>query len=484
NPDFYEDIRGDLDELHDHALTTQGRRSADWQFAKEVLLLFRPSIIRKFTLFNIQHTVAMIKNYFKIGLRNLAKHRSNTVIHILGLAIGLAAFLLINEYVRFERNYDRHFSQADRIYRVSTDSYYNDQLEVQDAMTYAPGPKTLEEQLPEVIGSTITLQNLGTNFMKGDQPIKENIVFADSNFLNIFDYPILEGNPDEMLVEPRTIVLTESYAMKYFGQRDVVGRSMQISNYGEPLKPLKVVGVIADPPEQTHYKFDILMAASTLRKRMEKEAWNGNNYYGYILLEENTDVEHLKSKLHELSLQFMDEDGEDRFSIMPITDIHLESTMTYEPEPTGSLRAVRFLNLISIFILLIAWINYINLSTARAVERAREVGMRKVVGATKLQLVGQFFTEALLVNFMAVLIACLVAQASLPLFNQLVGKTILETTWNSPGFLGNLLLFFLLGTLVTGIYPALVLSAFRPIGVLKGAFSRTKHGSLLRKSLV
>ena len=484
NPEYYEDIKGDLDETYNNTLTNLSQEEADRQFAKEVLLLFRPSIIKPIQFLNLQHALAMVQNYFKIGMRNLVKHSTNTTIHILGLAIGLAAFLLINQYVVFERSYDRHFSNATQIYRLSTDSYYNGQLEVQDAMSYSQGPKVLEERLPKVIGSTITLQNLGSNFMLNGQPVKEDIVFADSNFLNIFDYEVLQGDPSTFLREPKTVVLTESYAKKYFGNKNPLEENMILSVFGKPNGNLKVMGVIADPPEQTHYKFNILMAASTIRERMISNGWNQNNYYGYVLLDKNADIEKVRNKLLPLSKEILDEEGKDRFFLMPIVDIHLKSTMTYEPEVPGSERAVNFLTIISIFILLIAWINYINLSTARAVERAKEVGMRKVVGASKFQLVGQFLTESFLVNLIAVFIAALLVQLILPYFNQLVGKEILSTIWTDTSFLKTLAIFFGIGTLVTGIYPAFVLSSFKPIGVLKGAFSRTKHGINLRKGLV
>ncbi|MEL6865142.1 MAG: FtsX-like permease family protein, partial [Bacteroidota bacterium] len=230
--------------------------------------------------------------------------------------------------------------------------------------------------------------------------------------------------------------------------------------------------------------FNMLTSISTVQKRMEREAWNGNNYYSYLLLDERADLAVVNEKLKDLSKQYISEDGFELFNLQPLTAIHLHSDMTFEPEVHGSARAVNFLYLISVFILLIAWINYINLSTARAVERAREVGMRKVVGARKIQLIGQFFTEALLVNLLGVLLAILLVQLALPYFNQLVGKTVMTAVEGNPVFLKNLLIFFVLGTLVTGIYPSMILSSFKPIGVLKGSFNRSKHGVALRKGLV
>jgi len=334
NPAYYEDIKGDLEEIYNNMLTEKSQRSSDWQFAKEVLLLFRPTIIRPFHFFNLQYTIAMFLNYVKIGFRNLMKYRMNTLIHILGLAIGLAAFLLINQYIWFEKSYDQHFPNADRIYRVSTDFVVEGESEVIDAMCYAKSPITLEEKLPEVISSTVTKQLLGSNFLKGQEPVKENIVAADSNFIKFFGFELIAGDPDGQLLEPKTVVLTESYAKKYFGNTNPVGKNMELSVFGASDKFLKVTGVIADPLIQTHYPFDILMSASTssIRERMESDGWNQNNYYGYVKLADNTNIEQLQAKLPALSLEVMDEDGENQFYLMSIADIHLQSNMTYEPE--------------------------------------------------------------------------------------------------------------------------------------------------------
>jgi len=428
----------------------------------------------------------MLKSYIKIGLRSLLKYKVNTAIHVLGLAIGLAAFLLINQYVSFERSYDRFHKNSDRLYRLTTDFYDNDELDLdnRDAMSFAPAGKALEDALPEVVASTTTLQMDPVNFRRNGKPFQEDILAADSMFLNLFNYEVLEGDPTRLLSEPYSIVLTESHAKKYFNSGNAVGQTIEFLSYGGENKPFKVTGVIANPPDNTHYKFNILISISTMQERLDREGWNANNYYTYVLLDEQADIATLNTKIPALSKQLIDEDGENRFNLQPITDIHLLSDMVFEPDVHGSARAVNFLFIISIFILIIAWINYINLSTARAVERAKEVGMRKVVGAHKMQLIGQFFTESMLVNFLGMLLAVLLTHLALPSFNQLVGKTILVNIFSSPSFLKNLLLFFVIGTVVTGIYPAIVLSSFKPISTLKGTFSKTKHGVWLRKNLV
>ena len=483
NPDYYEDIKGDLDELFSRKVKEQSVHKAEWQFAQEVLLLFRPSIIRPVKNIHPIINKDMFRNYFVISFRNLIKHKSNTAIHVLGLALGLAAFLLINQYTVFEKSYDNFHYQPDQLYRLTTDNIVEGKLQVQDAMSFAPSGQAIQDELPEVIAHTTTYKPGRMIFKKGEDPIEEQLVVAaDSIFLELFHYELLSGEKENILSEPNTVILTESKAQKYFGSTDPVGQSLEV--LGSYNRPFKVVGVMEDTPENTHYKFDILISLGSIQERIERDAWNGFNYYTYLLLDNNADLEQVKAKLEPLSKKLIGEDSDLYFHLQPIADIHLHSDLTFEPEIHGSAKAVSFLSIISIFILIIAWVNYINLSTARAVERAREVGIRKVVGARKRQLISQFLIESLIVNFMGAVAALMLAETFLPYFNTLVGKSILTEVWNNPMFLQKLGLFFLLGTLIAGFYPALVLSSFQPIGVLKGKFGRSKNGTLLRKSLV
>ncbi len=483
HPDYYEDIQGDLEEIYQHLAAEFSPQKASRQYAWEVLLLFRPSIIRPFSLWDFTHLYDMLQNYFKISFRNLAKHHFYTLIHILGLALGLTAFLLINQYTVFEKSYDRFHHQADQLYRLTTDNVVDGKIQVRDAMSFAPSGKALQEELPEVISATTTYKTFSMVFRKNGQPVEEkNVIAVDSNFFNLFNYSILKGNLQTMLNEPYTMVLTESQAKKYFGNADPMGQTIDI--LGNHNRPFKVTGLLKDTPENTHYKFDILLSLKSFTERIQNDAWNGFNYYTYLKLDKNADLAQIQPKLPALTKKYLNDQTKLVFNIQPVTDIHLHSDFTFEPEIHGSARAVHFLNIISVFILLIAWINYINLSTARAMERAKEVGMRKVVGAKKSQLMGQFFTESLLINGFGAITALLLAQLATPYFNELVGKAVLTQVWNQPDFLIKLGLFFLVGTLVTGIYPALILSSFQPISVLKGAFARTQKGIWLRKGLV
>ncbi len=425
----------------------------------------------------------MFRSYLTISTRTLLRQKLFTTINILGLAIGLASFLLINEYVRFEESYDRFFTDSDQIYRMSTVQVANGEVGDKDAMVYHPAPQALKDELPEVEKATVTYKFDELIFRQGESVVQEKqAIAADSNFFKVFDYRIIQGSPKTMLTEPYSLVLTESKAAFYFGDQDPLGQTLEI--LGEFNRSFKVTGVMQDVPENTQYKFDLLISDASIKDKAEQEDWGWNNYYGFVKLREQVTPASVSNKLEAFAKKYMGEDTNERFTLYPVPDIHLRSDYTYEAEIPGSEKAVSFLRLVALFILLIAWVNYINLSTARAVNRAKEVGLRKVVGADKLQLVSQFLLEALLVNLVAALLALLVSELLLPYFNQLVGKPVVPHVWNYPPFLLSLLAFFLIGTFISGFYPALVLSGFRPVAVLKGKFRNSRSGVRLRKGLV
>lgn len=481
HPDYYDEIVGDLEEVYQRN-QEEGQYLAQWKYLFQVLGLFRPSLIRSFPRHFLIHP-AMFRNYFKISSRNLLHHKMYSAINILGLALGLAAFLLINEYIRFEKSYDSFFEDSEQIYRLSTVQMVNGQVGIKDAMTYHPAAKVLKDELPETETYTVTYKFGELVFRKGENLIKEEgVISADARFFDVFDYKLLQGSPTDALSEPNTIVLTESKANAYFGDQNPLGQTLEI--LGQFNRTFEVTGVIKDIPENSHYRFDMLISDESIKDRWDYDGWNGFNYYSFIKLKSSSNLSEVEDKLLSLSKKYLGEETQMRFDLFPITDIHLQSDYTFEAETPGSEKAVAFTRIIAFFILLIAWINYVNLSTARAVNRAKEVGLRKVVGAYKRQLVGQFLFEALLVNFLAALIALLLAELSLPYFRQLIGKDILTHVWNHTPFLLNLLFFFALGTLASGFYPALVLSGFRPVAVLKGKYRNSKGGALLRKGLV
>lgn len=425
----------------------------------------------------------MFRNYFKVGTRNLIKHKLYAFINVMGLAFGLAAFLLINEYVHFERSYDASFEKSAQIYRLSTVQKINGSVGVKDAMTYYPAAKVLHDELPEVVLHTTSRKCDEFVIRNGESMFREkSVVSADSNFLKVFSHEVRLGSRESMFNEPNSIVLTESKAKFYFGDSDPMGKTLEF--LGRFKRTFKVTGILADLPENTHYKFDMAISDKSIKDEFDYNNWNYFNYYAYLILDDNMDFAALQPKLEQLSRKYLGDDSNSYFDLYPIQDIHLKSDFTFEPETPGNEKAVSFMVIISIFILIIAWVNYINLSTARALERAKEVGLRKVIGAYKVQLIVQFLMESLLVNFIAALLAIVIAQISLPHFHHLIGIQLITHVWNYGPFMKNLLIFFAFGTFISGFYPAIVLSGFKPISVLGGKYSHSNSGVWLRKVLV
>ncbi len=480
--DYYTDISGDLEELYHLNLQQYSPTRASWLYLADVLLLLRLSLLKKLVTLQLFYS-GMLTNYLKISIRNLLHHKFFTFINISGLAVGLAAFMLLSSYIRLEKSYDQFFSEPQSLYRLTTDQIKDGVIGIRDAMSFNPSGGVLTEELPEVLEYTCTYKFGEIVFRRGQQVhFEKGIVAADSNYFRLFDYDILAGNPATALSNPYSLVLTESKARELFGNTDVVGRSIEVLSGFD--RSFEVTAVMQDVPENTHYHFDILMSLHTLSEILEREAWSNFNYYTYLRVDPKADIAQVRSKLPELSRKYIGEESSLNFHLQPVTSIHLHSDFTYEPEIHGSAEAVKFLTIIAAFVLLMAWINYINLSTARAVDRAKEVGLRKVVGAVKRNLIFQFLIEAMLVNLVGTLLAVVLAELALPIFNNMMEKVIAEHIWMESSFLLQALAFFLIGTLATGFYPALVLSQFRPVAVLKGKFRHSKSGSALRKGLV
>lgn len=482
HPDYYPDIKGDLEELYADRIE-EGVRFAQIKYFIDVMMLFRISLVKPLFKNSILKDADMFKNYFKISFRNLTKHKGYTAINVVGVAVGLAAFLLLNQYIKFERSYDSFHRNAETIYRVTSDQIVDDQLGTRDAMSFNPTGSVLTEEIPEVSEFTLTYNNSNATIKKGETLInEESVKMADEHFIEFFGHKTIAGDKETMLKEPNSIVLTRSKARFYFGTEDVVGRSLHL--YSGFDRAFEVTGVIEDVPLNTHFKFDILISISTIQDRLDDEEWRAFNYYTYVRIDEGADFDALEGTLISIKEKYMGEESSLFFNLQPVQEIHLNSDMTFEPEVTGSKKSINFLEIISIFILVIAWVNYINLSTAKAVDRAKEVGLRKVIGAGKKQLRIQFLVEALIINMMGAIVALVISQLVAPGFNNLVEMPILRQLWLDPYFLTMLGGFTLLGTFISGFYPAIFLSNFKIIYVLKGKFRNSKSGVSLRKGLV
>ncbi len=445
----------------------------------------------------------MIRNLLLTAIRNLKKNKFFSFLNILGLAIGMAVFLLIAQYVRFERSYEDFVADSENIYRVKLESYRNNELVMASAENYPGVGPGLKEELSEVV-SFARLYNQGyknnviiTNKEARPDPIafkQKKFLYADSAFLPMMGYPMLKGNAATALAEPFTAVVSENYARMYFGKDDPIGKTLQLQDDDFNSELVKVTGVFKDLPLNTHLKFDILFSYKTLFGRYERgpqrygTGWFRKDMYVFIQLKPGTNAKIIEARLPAIVDKYKPElkqsQEKEILSLQSLKDIHLKSELAEEAEPNGNARIVMFMGIIGIFVLVIAWINYVNLSTARAIERAKEVGIRKVVGAYRHQLISQFLTEAALVNLLSVVIAFGIVVLALPYFNTLSGLSLNLAHLIQPWFLGLVFILWIVGTFLSGLYPALVLSSFRPVIVLKGKLKNSSTGILLRKGLV
>jgi putative ABC transport system permease protein len=366
----------------------------------------------------------MIRNLFLTALRSLKKNKFFSFLNIAGLAIGMAVFLLIAQYVHFERSYENFIPNAQNIYRVRLESYLNNELVFSSADNYPGVGPALKNELPEVTGSA-RLYNMGyknniiiTNEEAEPSPIAfkhRRFMYADSSFLPMMEYPMVGGDPKTALAEPFSAVVSEKYARMYFGNEDPIGKSLRLQDDDYNSELVKVTGVFKDLPENTHLKFDVLFSYKTLFPRGDwaisryDQGWWRKDMYTFISVRPGTDPKALEAKFPALISKYKPDNKEKNaheiLALQPLSSIHLTSNLAEEPETNGDERIVNFLTLLGLFVLVIAWINYVNLSTAKAMERAREVGVRKVMGALKFQLIRQFIIESALVNLLAIIIA-------------------------------------------------------------------------------
>ena len=437
----------------------------------------------------------MIKNYFKIALRNLWKNKSFSAINIFGLAIGIATCLLISLYVLDELNYDKYNKNANRIFRVDADIKFGGD---EQKLAVAPDPLafTFVKDYPEVV-SAVRFRNYGPSLVKkGNENIKEErIIYTDSTLFDVFTLPMIAGNPKKALTDPNSVVITESIAKKYFNSTNVVGKTLQFDNRTD----FKITGVIKDLPEASHFKFDFFVALAGV-KEATQNIWLSFNFNTYLLLRKDADVNSFKKKFDDVMAKYMWPQAEQlmhidpkdfkksgnyvNLSLMPLTKIHLHSDRIAELGPNSDVQIVYIFSVIAIFILLVACVNFMNLSTARSANRAKEVGIRKVLGTQRKNLVTQFLTEAILMSMIAFVLAMAIAFLLLPYLNNLAAKNLTLSVTEHPLMLPVLIGFTIIVGLVAGSYPAFYLSSFRPVQVLKGTLAGGFKRSYLRSSLV
>lgn len=432
----------------------------------------------------------ILSNYLLSAFRNIIKNKAFSILNLLGLSVGIAACLLLLQYVFYEHSFDKFHKDSENIYRVRYDGYRNGELMFACAAAVPAVGPAMKDNFPEVLEYSWAFPDEGIISTKDNVSFRERkIQVATPSFLKMFDWDLVKGDTSA-LTKPYTAVITESTAKKYFGEEDPIGK--EIIFWSE--HSCEVRGVIRDVPDNSHIKFSVLVSAETLHQLSDNQsrtAWGWYDFNTYIQLEEG--VDHLEFQ-HKFANWLAEENKEEweeynswqEFILQPIESIHLHSDLLQESEPdeNGDADAILMLSVIALFVLIIAWVNYINLSSSRALDRAREVGIRKVVGAHRQQLIRQFLSEALLMNLLAAGVSILIVALVLPSFNQLTGRNLSMSLFGEPLFWAGLSILFLAGALLSGLYPAFVLSSFKAVEVVKGKFSTSGYGYVLRKILV
>lgn len=433
----------------------------------------------------------LLKNYFFIALRNIFKYKIYSFINIVGLAIGITCTILILLYVTDEISFDKFHSKADRTYRVIE---YIDPAERSSSLPF-PTSQAMLTDFPEYIENSVRFFNFQASTLAMEyapengqrvQFNEPNIYFADSSFFKVFDFNLLQGNPEDVLNKPFLVLVTQSTAKKYFGNDDPIGKTLRFEGQND----LTVAGILEDPPTNSHLKFDFLISFVTLNQLGFGPAltqnWYWNPCWTYITLKEGVSPATLQDRFPDFVQKYFHPAIKDmtRLELQPLTKIHLYSNLDYEMAANSDVTLVYVFAIIAIFILVIAGINFINLATARSMKRAREVGVRKVMGALPKQLIGQFLAESVVFSLIAIILAIPFVYLFLPGLNSIAAKEISFTFITSGVFWLALLAIIVLIGIVGGIYPALFLSSFQPVKVLSGKIGKVGSGAMLRKLLV
>jgi len=486
---------GDFEEYYHEIARERGRVAARWWYRWQVLKLI-PIRLRANTFWS----VVMLKNYFRVAIRSLRRQRGFAFINVFGLALGIACCLLITLHVVHEVSFDSSWENSDDLYRISitehtatTESEYN--------LTPPILAPTLASDYPEVIRSSrLSYRRQLAIRHEGDLYDEKQMFKADSNFFSLFEMSFLEGSSETALAQPSSIVMTESTARKYFGTESAVGKVVEVIASTTNVLPYTVTAVVADPPVNSHLQFDMLWSWwRTGQERNEPTGWLGYGVYTYMQLRPGFPEAEIEAKFPAMLSRYAGEQLSNAgrnweehlaagnqyiYDAMPVRDIHLTSHTNWELSPPGDARAVFLFSGVALFILLVACVNYMNLSTARSETRAKEIGMRKVLGSRRKQLVMQMLSESALMTFLAFATAIILVVVSAPMFQSLTGTTLfLEYLQSTPLILG--MIGLVIGiSLLAGSYPALVMSAI-PSGMLtKSATSGNNGGVLFRNSLV
>ncbi len=495
--EWIDEVLGDLEEQYADNLETKTVTYAKLLYWWQVLRLMRPHIFKKGKR---NSRVMMTKNHLKISYRNLRKNKVYAFINILGLSVGIASVMLIAIYVNYETSYDKFYEDSDRIHRIALERVYPGRVKMFGTSSIMLAP-TLKEYYPQVEAVTrhhrlffnneitITIQENNRSFTE------TRFHFADSSFFDVFSHEFIQGNPRTALDNINGVVLTESTAMKYFGTTDVLEKT--ISTGGNPIQ---INAVIKDIPENSHMHFDILgsiFSLQFLNNAITQGSWINPWVYTYVKLKKGIDPQEFEKEFPNLSetyggANYVQAQGTDwkeqghsfNYFLQPIESIHLRSNLDVEVEPNSDIAYVYIITVIAIIILTISSINFINLSIARSTERAKEVGIRKVMGSQRSALISQFLTESIFICFIASVLSIGLVFISIPKFNEILGTHLNFSTIIQPVGILSLLIFIVLIGILSGFYPAMVISRLQPSTVLKGNYKSSNKGVWLRNGLI
>ena len=477
-----DEVVGDFYETYDYNSRRRGRRYALWKATLYLLISLPRLLITQLT--TTYNHLDMLKNYILIAFRNIRKQFAYSFINIGGLAIGLACCLMIALYVSHELSYDNFHNDKDQVYRVNM-TFHTPQGDWNGFMTPTALLPTMKSKVKEVISGTRLYYIGGFNastVQRGNEisQVKE-FFYADSTFFDVFSFPMIAGNPENALTEPASIIMTERMALKFFNKTDVLNESVKVNG-----RDYVITAVMGDVPDNSHFTFDFIASFSTL-EASKNEIWGSANYATYIKLMPHTNAQEIASAFtsqinEEMKGQFGPVTLD--FDFIALEDIHLRSTIPDEMQPQNSIDYIYIISFVGLLILVIACINYMNLATARSLDRAREVGMRKVLGAYRKQVFAQFIGESFVIVSLSIIAAVGIVLVSLPAFNELAGKDFTVMSIFTDEIIVGLVATLLVVTLLAGAYPAVALSAFNPNTVLKGSFKRSKNGHVIRQLLV
>lgn len=481
-------LEGDLHELFYYRIEEKGRIKARLYFLFDVLDLIRPFAFKKNLNRNPNH-YPMFKNHLKVAYRNFIRQRAYSTINLAGLAIGLACFILISLYIFDELTYDRFHAKSHRIYRL-VEHFESEGIGEHSASQPFPVAEAIVNDFPGQVEAAVRLFNFQSPSLSVASPEskrefnEKRVFFADVDFFKVFDFELLQGDEKTALLEPNGILLTESMSKKYFGDLDPMGKTLQFQGTENYI----IRGILADTPLNSHFQFDFLISFSSVDKFFngrQQKGWYWNPCWTYVLLNENNDTEALSAQFPDFVSKYFPPVVVDDVSLelQALEDIHLKSKLDYEIQPNGDENNIYIFSAVPIFVLLIAGINFVNLSTARSTKRAKEVGVRKALGSKRIELINQFMVESLLLTFVAIIISIVLVAVVLPYFNVLTGKHILLAHLMTPFYgIGLFVLGLVVGGL-SGVYPAFVLSSFRASKVLKST-QATSKGLGFRQILV